>query len=583
MPTIHEPPRSDANVSALDIAIEDAASKAGLKFVPEPPPAAVGPSTLLGVAVLDRQLRYRRIDPTLAAMNGVSVEDHLGRTVREVVPDLADEIVPAYRRVMETGEPALSMRIHADARAAPAGRRWLASAFPLPPGAEALGRGKAVPAGVVTIVREVDEDLALRPRGVSDERFREMVTRATVGLAQVDRDGTFLYVNDRFCQMTGWPRERLVGVRRQQDVTHPRDAVQNGASFERALRTGAPYLIDKRYRRPDGRSVWVRNTVTVLPGPDGGVESVFAVAVDMTDRVRTQRSLARSEHRVRLAAEAGGLGVWSFDLKRGLADWSADALAMYGGGFGDKPTMNDLRDRVHPDDRGLLGETTPGADPDGPRRVDVTHRVVYPPQPGETRGEVRWVRALGERWVDDNGRPLRSTGVLRDVTAEQAVADKLAESERRLRLAVDAADLGTWEFDAATGLSDWDERTAALFGVGAEFRAGKRLYTHEEMLAAIHPQDRERILQEIPRTLDPDRLRQIRGGAPRRLAGRDGAAVGGGGGGGVRRTRRGADRGAGDRHGQVRDGPAGTGTPPRPHGGTPPRRRRRRRPRRLRP
>ena len=503
---------SDADASAMDIAVEDAASEIGLPFLPEPPPTALGMPTLVGVAILDRDLRYRRIDPALAAAYGATPEEHVGRTLEEIAPRWAPAFGPAQRQVLETGEPLLSAPIDGApidgaGRGVPAGRSWLGNFYPLPPSPGSLGRGRTGPAGVIAVVREVDAELALRPRGVSDERFRELVTRATVGLAQVDLEGRFLYVNDRFCEITGWNRGQLVGVRTQQQITHSRDAGRNRAKFRAAAAGGEPYLIDKRYRRPDGRSVWVRNTVTVLPGADGRPESIFAVSVDMTDRVRTERALIRSERRMRLAAEAGRLGVWSFDLKNGVPDWSPEALAMYGGGFGGKPGMEQLRERVHPDDRDMLDDTAGEPNADGALRVDLTHRVVHPPRPGpdgaEGPGEVRWVRALGERWVDGGGRPLRSVGVLRDVTDERAAADKLAASERRLRLAIDAADLGIWEFDAATGLSDWDERTAELFGVGDRFRAGRRLFTHDEMFAAIHPGDRARIREEIPKTLDP--------------------------------------------------------------------------------
>ena len=531
------PLASDPNLSALDIALEDLAAEHGEAFAPPPPPAAMRAAKLVGVALLDRRLRYRRIDAALAAMYGRSVGQCLGRTPAELAPDLAAALEPARRRVLETGEPALSLPLGENA--APRGRRRLVSYFPLPPSEKELRDHADDPAeppaaGLVAVVREVDAELTSRPRGVSDERFRELVTRATVGIAQVDPAGRFLYVNDRFCQITGWRRWELVGDppgtgRTQQQITHPRDAGANEAKFGRAVAAGDSYLIDKRYRRPDGRSVWVRNTVTVLPDPHGNTESVFAVTVDMTDRVRTERALKRSDDRLRLALEAGGLGVWAFDLEKGRPDWSPEALAIFGGGFDGRPTMQDLRDRVHPRDWPRLAAATVEAAGEDPHRIDLTHRVLLPAGDGDERGAeptgagtagagtagagtagepdgepaVRWVRSQGEVRFGRDGRPVRSVGVLRDVTADHAAAGRLEASERRLRQALAAADLGAWEFDAATGLSDWDRRTADLFGLLDRWEAGQRLFTHDEMLAAIHPEDRARIAAAIPETLDP--------------------------------------------------------------------------------
>ena len=60
----------------------------------------------VGLCLVDKQLRYVEVNARLAEMNGLAAEAHIGRTLREVVPDLADQVEPIYRRVLETGEPA---------------------------------------------------------------------------------------------------------------------------------------------------------------------------------------------------------------------------------------------------------------------------------------------------------------------------------------------------------------------------------------------------------------------------------------------------------------------------------------------
>ncbi|MEU0247679.1 SpoIIE family protein phosphatase [Streptomyces sp. NPDC006235] len=59
-----------------------------------------------GLAVLDTDLRYVSVNPALEELNGVPAEEHLGRTVREVVPRMdVDALEAAARRVLDTGEP----------------------------------------------------------------------------------------------------------------------------------------------------------------------------------------------------------------------------------------------------------------------------------------------------------------------------------------------------------------------------------------------------------------------------------------------------------------------------------------------
>jgi PAS domain S-box-containing protein len=65
----------------------------------------------VGLSFVDRELRYVRINPALAAINGVPVEQTLGRTMWEVLPDVAPANAPHYQYVFETGEPKLNVEM----------------------------------------------------------------------------------------------------------------------------------------------------------------------------------------------------------------------------------------------------------------------------------------------------------------------------------------------------------------------------------------------------------------------------------------------------------------------------------------
>jgi PAS domain S-box-containing protein len=67
----------------------------------------------LGLAIFDRDLRYVRVNTTLARMNGLRVEDHLGRTAGEALPQLAaDEVMAVQRQVLASGEPVIDVTIN---------------------------------------------------------------------------------------------------------------------------------------------------------------------------------------------------------------------------------------------------------------------------------------------------------------------------------------------------------------------------------------------------------------------------------------------------------------------------------------
>ena len=86
----------------------------------------------IGLALVDRDLQFLRINHKLAEIDGMPIDAHIGRTLREVVPGVADTIEPLYRRVIETGQPVLQLEIHGTTPAQPGIERdWLVDYYPM--------------------------------------------------------------------------------------------------------------------------------------------------------------------------------------------------------------------------------------------------------------------------------------------------------------------------------------------------------------------------------------------------------------------------------------------------------------------
>jgi PAS domain S-box-containing protein len=86
----------------------------------------------VGLCLLDRNLRYVRVNERLAEMNGLPAAAHIGRTVREIVPNLADDVEPLMRRVFRTGEPLTGIELVGETAAQPGVKRiWVESWAPL--------------------------------------------------------------------------------------------------------------------------------------------------------------------------------------------------------------------------------------------------------------------------------------------------------------------------------------------------------------------------------------------------------------------------------------------------------------------
>ena len=86
----------------------------------------------VGLCVLDRELRYVRINERLAEINGIPAAAHIGKRVRDLMPQLADEVEPGMFRVLETGQPRLDIEVVSETPARPGVKRsWLEQWLPI--------------------------------------------------------------------------------------------------------------------------------------------------------------------------------------------------------------------------------------------------------------------------------------------------------------------------------------------------------------------------------------------------------------------------------------------------------------------
>ena len=79
----------------------------------------------VGLALFDRELRYVRVNDTLAAWTGVPIDAHAGKRIDEITPGLGSQVEPAMRRIFDTGEP------EADIYARNLGRIYRSSRYPI--------------------------------------------------------------------------------------------------------------------------------------------------------------------------------------------------------------------------------------------------------------------------------------------------------------------------------------------------------------------------------------------------------------------------------------------------------------------
>ncbi len=293
----------------------------------------------VGLAFLDRELRYVRLNDTLAAMDGVRPEDALGKTLHEVVPHLAPRLEPFYRRVLDTGEPVRNLELSDDVPGDPGRQQhWLINYYPVP-----TRYGKVLGVGVViTDITERKQAEVERERLVEQLRaeraFLEAVLQQMPGgiLIAEAPSGRVLLRNDQEARLVtadaGLPKTVREFDRYQPMFASSRYSRPEDWPLLRALRTGeVVHGEEMDYRLADGTHGTIRASAAPVRDPAGRIIAAVTTWFDISER-------KRAEEVQRFLAEAGEALASSLDYEAtlqqvarlavpALADWcSIDIL-----------------------------------------------------------------------------------------------------------------------------------------------------------------------------------------------------------------------------------------------------------------
>ena len=140
-------------------------------------------SAPLGIAFLDRELRVERVNNALATVLGVPAVECRGRTVPELIPGLADVLVPVLERVVTRGEAVPEFEFSGEAPgSAGSSHHWLSALFPVRTNGNTL-------AGVGIILRDVTARREASAREARRARHQEALHSLTASLAEAITPG----------------------------------------------------------------------------------------------------------------------------------------------------------------------------------------------------------------------------------------------------------------------------------------------------------------------------------------------------------------------------------------------------------
>jgi PAS domain S-box-containing protein len=167
-----------------------------------------------------------------------------------------------------------------------------------------------------------------------------------------------------------------------------------------------------------------------LRDEDGAHIGFVKIMRDRTGEHLAGRALEESEQRLRRAQEAGGVGLFSVDMRNNELRPTPEFCRLYGLPVQDSFPATTVEALILPEDEHLV--STAAIRARGEHIRDVEYRIRRP-----DNGEIRWINRKGEIERDDDDEPARFSGVARDVTAQRAARDALAASDDRFRTIIE--------------------------------------------------------------------------------------------------------------------------------------------------
>jgi len=471
-------------------------------------------STPVGLCVLDADFRYVRINDRLAVINGLSVDKHLGRTVREVIPHLAERIEAVCRQVSATGQPVQNIELEGPTAARPGEiRNWVAHWVPLkqPDGSvtgfscvveEITERKKMEQA-----LREAHDQLEQRVRDrtaelqaanaalqESEARYRSLVDNLSVGVFRVTTEsgGRFIQVNPALARIHGYDSvEEFQKVKAAELYQHPRDR----AEYLSQLREkGALRNYEVRLRKRDGTPIHGSLTVRLHRDAQAQPAWVEGVLEDITERKKAEEALRATEERYRTLAESSPDAIFILDRDGRLQYVNSTAAAWLKRAPEELIGLNQAK---------LFPPEIARSHQQAVREVFETGNSVHRDEPLTLPVGDRWVEVRLAPLYDARGVIASVMGISRDITERKHAERELAEALDLNQRILAASPIGIEAFKASGECIFVNYATRSILGgtlpelLGRNFRKLRSwmkaglLQLADAALASGHPQATE--------------------------------------------------------------------------------------------
>ncbi len=391
------------------------------------------------IYVKDRDGRYLLVNPSVEKIMGRSSADIIGRTDAEIFPpEIAQALIENDCRVMDGAKP---YTIEEIAIVDGVSRTYSSTKVP-----RRDEHGQVI--GLIGISYDLTEvkkaEAALRQ---SEARWQFAIDGARDGIWDWNMETGHVFYSHQWKAMLGHEDDEVGStVNEWLERVHPEDLPRCWAIVQEHLSGGTPnFSFEHRMRAKDGSWHWIFDRGKVVERDEQGQpRRVIGTHTDITARKEEENSIRSLNQRLQLAIEAAQAGIFEFDFKteRYTADNRVYELYDVAREEADH-SMTGWLALLHPDDiprviseyKNATRETS---------AFNLDFRVIHP-----RTGAVRYIRSLARVIRDDSGSPVRSVGMIWDVTEAVELRLQNLQLIEKLRLEMATAEAARREAESA--------------------------------------------------------------------------------------------------------------------------------------
>jgi PAS domain S-box-containing protein len=259
----------------------------------------------------------------------------------------------------------------------------------------------------------------------SQQLFEALDAHAIVSIA--DAAGIIVEVNDRFCLVSGYRREELIGQNHRL-LKSGMHADEYYAALWQTISAGQTWSGEICNRAKDGSLYWVRSTIVPFLDESGLPFRYVSLRTEITELKRVQIALKMSEERLRRSQVYANIGTWDWNIQSGDLYWSERIGPLFGYDGLVETTYENFLKAVHPDDRQAVIDAVNNCVTHD-IAYDIEHRCIWPDD------TVRWMLERGAVTRAPDGTPQHMLGVVQDITARKQAEfemQRLADRNRAL-------------------------------------------------------------------------------------------------------------------------------------------------------